>query len=247
MSKIIVMSEDLSNKIAAGEVAQKISYVVKELIENSIDAGAKNIIIELTNAGISEVKVTDDGSGMDEDDSLNCFSRHATSKLKRAEDLFFINTLGFRGEALPSIASVSKVILQTSDGKDGTLVEIHGGKLIKKEKCDLRKGTIISVRDLFYNTPARLKYLKSEQSELANTTSFIERLALSYSDISFSLINNKNSIIKTSGSGNLLKTIHELFGIDVSKNMIEVRNSNDDYDLYGYVCKPTILKSSFSQ
>ena len=183
MSKIQIMSEDLSNKIAAGEVVEKVANVVKELVENSIDAESKNISVELIDSGLKEIKVIDDGYGMDDVDALNAFQRHATSKIKRVEDLFFINTLGFRGEALPSIASVSKVLMQTSDGKIGTLIEIHGGKLVKNEKSDLRRGTIIKINDLFYNTPARYKYLKSEQAELANTVSFLERLALSYPSI----------------------------------------------------------------
>lgn len=244
MSKIKVMSEDLSNKIAAGEVVERIANVVKELVENAIDADSKQISVELIDAGFKEIKVIDNGSGMDEEDASNCFLRHATSKIKRLEDLFFINTLGFRGEALPSIASVSKVTLETSDGKVGTKIVINGGKLIKKEPCSLRQGTIIKVGDLFYNTPARLKYLKSEQTELANTTSFMERLALSYPSISFSLTNNGNTIIKTTGSNNLLKTIHEIFGLDISKNMVEINNSNDDYDISGFICKPSILKSN---
>ena len=244
MSKIQIMSEDLSNKIAAGEVVEKVANVVKELVENSIDAESKNISVELIDSGLKEIKVIDDGYGMDDVDALKAFQRHATSKIKRVEDLFFINTLGFRGEALPSIASVSKVLMQTSDGKIGTLIEIHGGKLVKNEKSDLRRGTIIKINDLFYNTPARYKYLKSEQAELANTVSFLERLALSYPSISFTLKNNDNEVLRTTGSGNLLKTIHEVFGTSISKNMVEIKNSNDDYDLFGYVCKPQILKSN---
>ena len=244
MSKIRIMDEDLSNKIAAGEVVERIANVVKELTENSIDAKSKVIKIELVDAGIKEITITDDGFGMDEDDTLNAFKRHATSKIYKLDDLFFINSLGFRGEALPSIASVSKVELTTSDGESGTYINLLGGKLIKKEKASLRKGTIIKVKDLFYNTPARFKYLKSEQTELSNTASFVERLALSYPEISFTLINNGNVIISTSGSGNLLKCIHELYGILVSKNMVEVNASNDDYDLSGYICKPSVLKSN---
>lgn len=244
MSKIRIMDEDLSNKIAAGEVVERIANVVKELTENSIDAKSKVIKIELVDAGTKEITITDDGCGMDEEDALNAFKRHATSKIYKLDDLFFINSLGFRGEALPSIASVSKVELTTSDGESGTYINLLGGKLIKKEKALLRKGTIIKVKDLFYNTPARFKYLKSEQTELSNTASFVERLALSYPEISFTLINNGNVIISTSGSGNLLKCIHELYGILVSKNMIEVNASNDDYDLSGYICKPSVLKSN---
>ena len=244
MSKIRIMDEDLSNKIAAGEVVEHASNVVKELVENSIDAKSKNIKIELVNSGLKEVKITDDGIGMDKVDAENAFKRHATSKIYKLEDLFFINTLGFRGEALPSIASVSKVLLKTSNELEGTSVEINGGKLQCVSKSELRKGTIISVKDLFYNTPARLKYLKSEITELSYITSFVERLSLSYPDISFTLINNDKTLIETSGSGNLLKVIHELFGASVSKNMIKVSASNDDYDLSGYVCKPSVLKSN---
>ena len=244
MSKIRIMDEDLSNKIAAGEVVEHASNVVKELVENSIDAKSKNIKIELVNSGLKEVKITDDGIGMDKVDAENAFKRHATSKIYKLEDLFFINTLGFRGEALPSIASVSKVLLKTSNELEGTSVEVNGGKLQCVSKSELRKGTIISVKDLFYNTPARLKYLKSEITELSYITSFVERLSLSYPDISFTLINNDKTLIETSGSGNLLKVIHELFGASVSKNMIKVSASNDDYDLSGYVCKPSVLKSN---
>lgn len=244
MSKIRIMDEDLSNKIAAGEVVERIANVVKELTENSIDAKSKVIKIELVDAGTKEITITDDGFGMDEEDALNAFKRHATSKIYKLDDLFFINSLGFRGEALPSIASVSKVELTTSDGETGTYIYLLGGKLIKKEKASLRRGTIIKVKDLFYNTPARFKYLKSEQTELSNTASFVERLALSYPEISFTLINNGNVVISTSGSGNLLKCIHELYGILVSKNMVEVNASNDDYDLSGYICKPSVLKSN---
>lgn len=244
MSKIRIMDEDLSNKIAAGEVVERIANVVKELTENSIDAKSKSIKIELVDAGTKEITITDDGFGMDEDDALNAFKRHATSKIYKLDDLFFINSLGFRGEALPSIASVSKVELTTSDGVSGTYICIHGGKLIKKEKAVLRVGTIIKVKDLFYNTPARFKYLKSEQTELSNTASYVERLALSYPEISFTLINNGSVVISTSGSGNLLKCIHELYGVLVSKNMVEIQASSDDYDISGYICKPSVLKSN---
>ena len=244
MSKIRIMDEDLSNKIAAGEVVERIANVVKELTENSIDAKSKSIKIELVDAGTKEITITDDGYGMDEVDALNAFKRHATSKIYKLDDLFFINSLGFRGEALPSIASVSKVELTTSDGVSGTYICIYGGKLIKKEKAALRKGTIIKVKDLFYNTPARFKYLKSEQTELSNTASYVERLALSYPEISFTLINNGSVVISTSGSGNLLKCIHELYGVLVSKNMVEIQASSDDYDISGYICKPSVLKSN---
>ena len=244
MSKIKVMSDILANKIAAGEVVEKCASVVKELVENSIDAEATDIKIELIDSGIKSIKVTDNGNGMDREDALLAFSRHATSKLLKEDDLFFIDTLGFRGEALPSIASVSKVTLMTSTNEVGTKIKIEGGKLISNEKCAFNKGTSIEVSALFYNTPARLKYLKSETTELANTTSFIEKLSFAYPNIRFTLINNDKVIVKTSGSNDLLKTIHEVFGMQISSNMLEIKNSNDDFDIYGYVCKPQILKSN---
>lgn len=244
MSKIKVMSDALANKIAAGEVVERISSVVKELVENSIDAKSKTIIVDLIDSGTTSIKVTDDGVGMDKSDALTCFERHATSKLLKEDDLFFINTLGFRGEALPSIASVSKVDLKTSQGDVGTHIVLHGGELKTQEDGDARRGTIMEIADLFYNTPARLKYLKSDSTELANVTTYIEKLALSHDDISFTLTNNGKRIVFTSGSGDLLKTIHEIYGYSVSSNMIEISSSNDDYDIYGYICKPSILKSN---
>ncbi len=246
MNKIKVMSEDLANKIAAGEVVEKIANVVKELVENSLDANSKNIKIELIDSGTKMIKVTDDGTGMNEFDANNAFLRHATSKIYKTEDLFFIDSLGFRGEALPSISSISKVTLITSQGHTGTKIIIRGGKKQEETKSDARRGTIIEVKDLFYNTPARLKYLKSPQTELYNTTSFIEKIAFAYPEVSFELINNTNIIIKTSGSDNLLKTIHEIYGLDISKNMIEITNSNNDFDIDGFVSKPSILKSNRS-
>ena len=244
MSKIHVMSEVLANKIAAGEVIERVSSVVKELVENSIDATSKSIKIDLVNAGIKSLTVTDDGVGMESEDALLAFSRHATSKILKYDDFFFINTLGFRGEALPSIASVSKVILKTSTGNAGTLIEIHGGKLIKEEKSDARIGTTFIVSDLFYNTPARLKYLKSETTELSSIVMYIEKLALTHPEIKFTLTNNDKVIVSTSGSNNLLKTIYEIYGYLVSSNMISINASSEDYDINGYVCKPTILKSN---
>lgn len=242
--KIQVMSDDLANKIAAGEVVERISSVVKELVENSIDAGSKTIIVDLVESGTKQIKVTDDGSGMDHDDALLSFKRHATSKIKREDDLFFISTLGFRGEALPSIASVSKVDLRTSTGVGGTHIVINGGALVTDEASQEKCGTTISVNDLFYNTPARLKYLKSDITELSNVTTYIEKLALSHPNISFTLTNNDKRIVFTSGSSDLLKTIHEIYGYQVSSNMLYFKSNNDDYDIYGFICKPSILKSN---
>lgn len=244
MTKIRVMDENLANKIAAGEVVEKCSSIVKELCENSIDAHAKKIIINLSEGGKKKIEVIDDGCGMSKEDAALAFMRHATSKIYKDDDLFFIDTLGFRGEALPSIASVSKTNLITSDGGIGTHIVIEGGKKVLEEASDARVGTSITVTNLFYNTPARLKYLKSEQYELANCVSFVEKLSLSHPEVAFLLTNDETTLVMTSGSNNMLKTIHEIYGLSVSKRMLEVRASNDDFDLFGYVCKPEILKSN---
>ncbi len=244
MSKIKVMSENLANKIAAGEVVEKASSIVKELVENSIDAGATKIKISLSEGGKKLVEVLDDGSGMDKEDAKLAFQRHATSKIYKDDDLFFIDTLGFRGEALPSIASVARVDLKTGDGNVGTHIVIEGGKLLVEESCEAIKGTKISITHLFYNTPARLKYLKSIQAELASCVSLVERLSLSHPQISFLLEHEDHPIVRTSGSNNLLKTIHEIYGTQVSSKMMEFAASNDDFDIYGYACKPEILKSN---
>ncbi len=244
MGKIKVMSESLSNKIAAGEVVEKVSSVVKELVENSIDAGSNIIEVSLVDAGIKEIKVIDNGKGMDKEDALLCFSPHATSKIRNENDLFFINTLGFRGEALPSIASVSDVFLDTSDGSYSTLVHIKGGKLESNEVGTVSKGTKIIVRDLFFNTPARLKFLKSYYAELNGVVSLIEKLSLSHPNISFKLSSDNKELIKTSGSNDLLKTIYEIYGYNVSKNMVYIEGHNDDYDINGYVSNINITKST---
>lgn len=244
MSVIRVMSENLANKIAAGEVVEKCASVVKELVENSIDAKAQNIKINLVKGGLSEITVIDDGLGMDENDATLAFQRHATSKIYKDDDLFFIDTLGFRGEALPSIASVSEVVLETCQKDIGTLIHIKGGALLKKSASNARVGTRITITNLFFNTPARLKYLKSEQTELANIVSFIEKLSMAKPNIAFTLTNNGNVVVKTSGSNNLLKTIHEIYGLQVSSKMLEIKALNDDFEIKGYICKPEILKSS---
>ncbi len=244
MNKIHVMDEILANKIAAGEVIEKCSSVVKELVENSIDAKSNKIIVDLVNAGIKEIKVTDNGVGMAKEDAEICFLRHATSKIKNDNDLYFINTLGFRGEALPSIAAVSNIELKTCEKDIGTKIEVSAGKIIKSESCEARKGTIFKVNDLFFNTPARLKYLKSESSELANISNLMEKFALSYPNISFVLTNNQKRILFTSGSGNLLNTIYEIYNKEISSNMIKIAGENDDYEIYGYICKPEILRSN---
>ncbi|MBR4262912.1 MAG: DNA mismatch repair endonuclease MutL [Bacilli bacterium] len=238
MSKILVMNENLANKIAAGEVVERVVSVVKELVENSIDAQATEIKIELIDSGVKEINVSDNGVGMDKEDAVLCFSRHATSKLKDEHDLFNIEHLGFRGEALPSIASISKLTLITSNGKIGTEVLIEGGTLVSTKKTSREKGTTIIVKDLFYNTPVRLKYLKNLYTELANVTDYVDKMALAYPNIKFKLINNDKLLLNTDGSGNLLKVISKVYGIEIAKKMIEVNVSNEDYTITGYISYP---------
>lgn len=244
MSKIQVMNEDLANKIAAGEVVERCLNVVKELVENSIDAKSSKIRVSLKDSGILEITVADDGVGMDEDDAVLAFSRHATSKLKSLNDLFHIASLGFRGEALPSIASVSKVELRTSTNDVGTYLYLEGGQLIKKERYPLEKGTTITVKNLFYNTPVRLKYLKSLSTELSLIIDYMNKMALSYPNIKFILENNDKELLNTTGDGNLLKVIYAVYGIDVAKKMIEINGENDDYVISGYVSYPEAAKTS---
>ncbi len=244
MANIKVMDEILANKIAAGEVVERCSSVVKELVENSIDAGATEITVELEDAGTKMIRVIDNGKGMDKEDALLAFQRHATSKLKEEEDLYRINTLGFRGEALPSIASVSNIVLKTSTGEVGTIVHISGGKIINQTNGDARKGTIMSVNDLFYNTPARLKHLKSLYSELANVSDYMNKIALSHPNIKFTLINNEQVLLKTDGRGELLKTIKDIYGLEVVKKMFRVEASNDDYKVEGYISYPEVNRST---
>ncbi len=246
MSKIQVMEADLANKIAAGEVVEKTMNVVKELVENAIDAQATIIKVELIDSGVKEIKVSDDGIGMDKEDSLLAFSRHATSKLKKLDDLFNINSLGFRGEALPSIASVSNVLLKTSDGKTGTIVSLKGGEVESVKSGDIKKGTTITVTDLFYNTPVRLKYLRSLYTELANISDYINKMALSYPNIKFILINNDKELLNTSGNGDLLKTISNIYGVVVASKMMYIENFNDDYKISGYISYPELTKSNRS-
>ncbi len=244
MNKIKIMDELLANKIAAGEVVEKCVSVVKELVENSIDANSTEIKVELIDAGTREIKVTDNGTGMEQEDALLAFARHATSKLLTEEDLFKINSLGFRGEALPSIASVSEISLKTSTGDIGTLINIKGGKLISNEKADARVGTIITVKNLFYNTPARLKHLKSLYAELAAITDYLNKMALAHPNIKFSLYNNNKILLNTDGSNNLLKVINKVYGIEITKKMIPIEGHNNDYDITGYISYPEITKST---
>lgn len=244
MSKIRVMSELLANKIAAGEVVEKVVSIVKELVENSVDAKASNIKVDLKEAGLREIIVTDDGIGMEKEDAVLAFQRHATSKLYTDDDLFSIHSLGFRGEALPSIAAVSDVELKTCQNDIGTFIHIKGGKIIENKNSEAREGTTIKVTNLFYNTPARLKHLSSPYTELANVVEYINKMALSYPNIKFILTNDEREILNTDGSGNLLKVIRSIYGLDIAKKMLEINTSNDDYQISGYISLPEVNRSS---
>ena len=244
MSKIKVMDELLANKIAAGEVVEKCVSIVKELVENAIDAKSDIIKIELKEAGLREIKVIDNGIGMDENDAELAFQRHATSKLYSDDDLFSISSLGFRGEALPSIASVSEVVLKTCQNDIGHLVHIKGGTMLESTKCEARVGTSITVSNLFYNTPARLKHLSSIYSELANVVEYVNKIALSYPSIKFILKNDDKELLNTDGGGNLLKVIKTIYGTDVAKKMLKIEASNGDYNISGYVSLPEVNRSS---
>ena len=244
MSRIKVMSELLSNKIAAGEVVEKVVSIVKELVENSVDAKSTEIKIDLKEAGLREIVVTDNGIGMDKADAVLAFQRHATSKLYTDDDLFNINSLGFRGEALPSIAAVSEVLLKTSQGEVGTIVHIKGGKILENKNGDARKGTQITVTNMFYNTPARLKHLSSPYAELAGVTEYVNKMALSYPSIKFRLTNDEKELLNTDGSGNLLKVIKSIYGLEITKKMLAINGSNDDYDVSGYISLPEVNRAS---
>ncbi len=244
MHTIQVMDEDLANKIAAGEVVERTMNVVKELVENAIDAKSSEIKIELVDAGVKEIRVIDNGVGMNREDAVLAFKRHATSKLKSIDELFHIHSLGFRGEALPSIAAVSHLTLKTSDGEEGTLVEMDGGKEREVSSCDLRKGTDITVKDLFYNTPVRLKYLKNLYTELAHITDYVNKMALSYPNIKFVLKNNGKVLLNTDGTNRLLKVINDIYGLSVTKKMVEVEGENDDYHVSGFISYPELMKSN---
>jgi len=236
---IKILDEKTINKIAAGEVIERPSSVVKELIENSIDANAENIIVEIKEGGIQSIRVSDDGLGMNEEDALLCFKKHATSKLN---NLFDIHTLGFRGEALSSISSVSKFTLKTSNGNEGIEIILEGGIVKSKSKTGMNKGTIIVVEDLFYNTPARKNYLKSKDLEFSHIKDIIIRYSFSNNNISFKLIHDNKTILNIPKTNNLLNKIVNVYGKDIARNSIEIK---EDF-ITGYIGKPYITKSDRS-
>ena len=205
MGKINRLDEHLSNMIAAGEVVERPMGIVKELVENCIDAHATNIEIQISQGGIESISIIDDGEGMDSGDATLAFERHATSKLKEVNDLWNIHTMGFRGEALPSIASVSHVLLRTNNGNESTEVEIKYGTLVCAKPCATPKGTMIEVRNLFQKTPARFKHLKSPQYEFSLISDVVQKFALSHPDIGFLLSHDGRTVFKTRGNGSLLE------------------------------------------
>ena len=244
MQKIKQLDDILANKIAAGEVIERPANVVKELVENSIDANSNKIDVIIEEGGLNLIQVIDNGEGMVKEDALLCFSRHATSKIKDDQDLFCIQTLGFRGEAIPSIASISNFELKTSTGEKGTTVIYQYGKFISCDESDSKKGTDIKVKKLFQNVPARLKYIRSINAEFANIQTYLERLSLSHPDISFTLINNGKIVYKTNGNGNLLEVISNIYGLNVAKNMIPVNFEDDEFIISGFISKIDINRAS---
>ncbi|WP_042348808.1 DNA mismatch repair endonuclease MutL [Bacillus massiliigorillae] len=245
MGKIIQLSDELSNKIAAGEVVERPASVVKELVENCIDANSTIIEIEIEEAGLKSIRIIDNGDGIEQDDVVKAFDRHATSKIKDENDLFRIRTLGFRGEALPSIASVSMFDLKTSTGRDaGTHVVLEGGKLLSNTSCSARKGTDITVSDLFFNTPARLKYVKTIHTELGNITDVVNRLALSHPEVSFKLSHNGKNILHTNGNGDVRAVLASIYGFNLAKKMIPISAHSLDFRLKGYISYPESTRAS---
>ena len=245
MGKINILSAELSNKIAAGEVVERPSSVVKELVENSIDAGSTNIKVIIKEFGIQQIRIIDNGSGISNDDLARAFLRHATSKISADYDLFHIETLGFRGEALASISSVSKVVIKSCAGEaQGKMLVLEGGKVVSEEYYAPIKGTDLSVENLFYNTPARLKYLRNPHTEQANITNIIHKFALSYPNVAFELHVDGKITFKTYGDGDVHKILSKIYNMGVARNMIEFSGSNDDYKVFGYISVPEETRAS---
>lgn len=245
MGKIKELQTSLANKIAAGEVIERPSSVVKELLENAIDAKSTEINIEVEQSGISSIRVVDNGTGIEQDDLDLVFHRHATSKLDADDDLFHIRTLGFRGEALASISSVAKVTLKTcTDSENGHEIYAENGEILSRKPAKAKKGTDITVSSLFYNTPARLKYIKSLYTELGKITDIVNRMAMSHPYIRISLISDGKTLLKTNGSGKTNEVMSEIYGIKVAKDLVHIQGDTSDYHLEGFVAKPEHSRSN---
>lgn len=247
MSSIEILNESLANQIAAGEVVERPASVVKELVENAIDADATQIKVEIEEAGLKKIVVTDNGNGIASDDVEQAFERHATSKLYTNDELFRIRTLGFRGEALPSIASVSELTIDTAeDGKSGKHLYLEGGDIVDNTSAPSRRGTTVKVEQLFYNTPARLKHIRSLRTEISHVTNFMNRFALANPDISFEFQNDGNSILKSVGNGDLRQAIASVYGVKVAKKMRKIETENFDFNVSGYTSLPEVTRSNNS-
>lgn len=244
MARIHQLDEHLSNMIAAGEVVERPSGIVKELVENSIDAKAKHIEIQILQGGIDCITIIDDGCGMDAQDATLAFERHATSKIQAVDDLWKISTMGFRGEALPSIASVSQVTLRTNDGIDSSEVIIHYGTLKSARPCGTPKGTMLEVRNLFQKTPARFKHLKSPQYEFSLISDVVQKFAISHPNIGFELSHDGRSVFKTKGNGNLREVLMQIYGRDGAKTAIELHGQDLDYTIRGYALQPQFQRAT---
>ncbi|EPB8145090.1 DNA mismatch repair endonuclease MutL [Clostridium perfringens] len=246
MNRINILNADTANKIAAGEVVERPSSVVKELVENSLDAGAKNITIEIQNGGESLIKIIDDGSGVHPEDVEKAFNPHATSKIKDTYDIFSINTLGFRGEALPSIASIARVDFKskTEDFDMGKELIISGGEKESLTDCSMNRGTQIEVRDLFFNVPARKKFLKTTARESALINDLVNRISLANPDVSFKLFNNNKKILNTYGNGKLIDVIRTIYGKSTAENLIYFEEHKDTASVYGFIGNDTLARAS---
>ena len=244
MGKIRQLDTQTANMIAAGEVVERPRGVVKELVENSIDAGASRITVLIEQGGIDRITVEDNGSGMDSEDASNAFLRHATSKIRSQNDLWTIHTLGFRGEALPSIASVSKLTMITSDGEDASRVVVEYGTITEKEPYPCDQGTSITVEGLFYQTPARLKHLRSGSYEASLIQDVMGKFALSHPEIAFTLVSDGRDAFRTSGQNDLLEVLYAVFGWQAAENAIPVQFEDYDYTVTGYIVKPTVTRAN---
>ncbi|XLG10354.1 DNA mismatch repair endonuclease (ATPase activity) [Bacillus subtilis] len=245
VAKVIQLSDELSNKIAAGEVVERPASVVKELVENAIDADSTVIEIDIEEAGLASIRVLDNGEGMENEDCKRAFRRHATSKIKDENDLFRVRTLGFRGEALPSIASVSHLEITTSTGEGaGTKLVLQGGNIISESRSSSRKGTEIVVSNLFFNTPARLKYMKTVHTELGNITDVVNRIALAHPEVSIRLRHHGKNLLQTNGNGDVRHVLAAIYGTAVAKKMLPLHASSLDFEVKGYIALPEITRAS---
>lgn len=246
LGSIVLLDELTINQIAAGEVIERPANVVKELVENSIDAGATNVSIEIENGGITYIRITDNGKGIAPDDVELAFERHATSKIRSAQDLIKVSTMGFRGEALASIAAIAKVelVTRTKDQEVGTKIVVEGGDIVSKEECGAPFGTTITIRELFFNTPVRYKFLKKDFTEGGYIETAVERIALIHPEISFRLLNNRKEVLKTSGSGVMADVVYNVFGKDIAQNLVDVDMEFEGITVSGVVGKPEIARSN---